>query len=105
MCDQIIVAGRKAATETQVDEIEDYDYDNAADRDDYCPDVEEDAYGEHLELRTQTSQSYMNNCSKERKTINKLTVISDGRTELALEVASHLKIPALDPDAALHSWM
>ena len=47
-CDQIIVVGHKSATETQVDDVEDYDYDNAADRNDYCPDVDDDqdAYGE-----------------------------------------------------------
>ena len=47
MCDQIVVAGRKVAAELQVDDVEDYDYDNAADRADYCPDVDDDvdAYG------------------------------------------------------------
>jgi len=47
VCDQIVVSGRKSAAETQVDDVEDYDYDNPADRDDYCPDVDDDqdAYG------------------------------------------------------------
>ena len=41
------MSGRKSAAETQVDDVEDYDYDNPADRDDYCPDVDDDqdAYG------------------------------------------------------------
>jgi len=47
VCDQIVVVGRKSAAEMQVDDVEDYDYNNAADRDDYCPDVDDDgdAYG------------------------------------------------------------
>ncbi|XP_023323672.1 condensin complex subunit 2 isoform X2 [Eurytemora carolleeae] len=46
-CDQIIVVGHKSAAEMQVDDVEDYDYDNPADRNDYCPDVDDDqdAYG------------------------------------------------------------
>ena len=42
VCDQIVVVGRKTAAEMQVDDVEDYDYNNAADRDDYCPDVDDD---------------------------------------------------------------
>ena len=47
----MIVAGRSGAAserpETQVDDVEDYDYDNPADRDAYCPDMDnnDDAYG------------------------------------------------------------
>jgi hypothetical protein len=46
----MVVAGRGKAgsgerPETQVDDVEDYDYDNPADRDAYCPDMENDAYG------------------------------------------------------------
>ena len=43
MCGQIVVAGHKGTAETQVDDVEDYDYDNALDKDNYCPDVDEDA--------------------------------------------------------------
>jgi len=46
------VAGRAGPggdrPETQIDDVEDYDYDNPADRDAYCPDMEnnnDDAYG------------------------------------------------------------
>jgi hypothetical protein len=44
----MIVAGRRwDHPETQVDDVEDYDYNNQADRDAYCPDIEDnnDAYG------------------------------------------------------------
>ncbi len=52
-CDQIIVVGHKSAAEMQVDDVEDYDYDNPADRNDYCPDVDDDqdAYGENFLLK------------------------------------------------------
>eukprot|EP00088_Acartia_fossae_P028317 TRINITY_DN2909_c0_g1_i2.p1 TRINITY_DN2909_c0_g1~~TRINITY_DN2909_c0_g1_i2.p1 ORF type:complete len:622 (+),score=241.23 TRINITY_DN2909_c0_g1_i2:267-1868(+) len=45
VCDQIVIVGRKSAAETEVDDVEDYDYNNAADKNDYCPDVEDDDYG------------------------------------------------------------
>merc|ERR1719474_1374088 len=46
-CDQIAVVGCKSTAETQVDDVDDYNYDNPADKDDYCPDVDDDqdAYG------------------------------------------------------------
>jgi len=49
-CDQIAVVGHKSAVETQVDDVDDYNYDNPADKDDYCPDVDDDqdAYGGDL---------------------------------------------------------
>jgi len=45
VCDQIVVVSRKSQAETEVDDVEDYDYNNAADAADYCPDVEDDDYG------------------------------------------------------------
>jgi hypothetical protein len=48
--DRMIVAGRRECehAQTQVDDVEDYDYDNQADREAFCPDMEDnnDAYGE-----------------------------------------------------------
>ena len=45
----MIVAGRRA--ETLVDDVEDYDYNNQADREAFCPDIDDnnDAYGTQLE--------------------------------------------------------
>jgi len=45
----MIVAGRREGDhpQTQVDDVEDYDYDNQADREAFCPDMDDhnDAYG------------------------------------------------------------
>ncbi len=50
----MIVAGRRECehAQTQVDDVEDYDYDNQADREAFCPDMEDnnDAYGEEYIL-------------------------------------------------------
>ncbi len=52
----MIVAGRRECehAQTQVDDVEDYDYDNQADREAFCPDMEDnnDAYGEEYILYT-----------------------------------------------------
>jgi hypothetical protein len=52
--DRMIVAGRRECehAQTQVDDVEDYDYDNQADREAFCPDMEDnnDAYGEEYIL-------------------------------------------------------
>ena len=44
--------GHKSAEEMHVDDVDDYNYDNPADKDDYCPDVDDDqdAYGNLLSV-------------------------------------------------------
>jgi len=49
--DKMVVQAVKRGPETQVDDVADYDYDNAADNDGYCPDIddEQDAYGDAVD--------------------------------------------------------
>jgi len=54
--DKMVVQAVKKVPEAEVDDVEDYDYDNAADNDGYCPDIddEQDAYGDAMEDPQQT---------------------------------------------------
>merc|ERR1719370_749825 len=54
--DKMVVQAVKKVLEAEVDDVEDYDYDNAADNDGYCPDIddEQDAYGDAMEDPQQT---------------------------------------------------
>merc|ERR1712055_693543 len=52
----MVVQAVKKIPEAEVDDVEDYDYDNAADNDGYCPDIddEQDAYGHAMDDPQQT---------------------------------------------------
>merc|ERR1719153_1493139 len=54
--DKMVVQAVKKVPEAEVDDVEDYDYDNAADNDGYCPDIddEQDAYGDAMDDPQQT---------------------------------------------------
>merc|ERR1719427_2575532 len=49
--DKMVVQAAKRGPETEVDDVADYDYDNPADNDGYCPDIddEQDAYGDAVD--------------------------------------------------------
>jgi len=49
--DKMVVQAVKKVPEAEVDDVADYDYDNAADNDGYCPDIddEQDAYGDAVD--------------------------------------------------------
>eukprot|EP00092_Neocalanus_flemingeri_P006979 GFUD01007533.1.p1 GENE.GFUD01007533.1~~GFUD01007533.1.p1 ORF type:complete len:751 (+),score=265.35 GFUD01007533.1:57-2309(+) len=49
--DKMVVQAVKRVPETEVDDVADYDYDNAADNEGYCPDIddEQDAYGDAVD--------------------------------------------------------
>jgi len=53
--DKMVVQAVKKVPETQVDDVDDYDYNNPADNDGYCPDIddEQDAYGDVCEDNSQ----------------------------------------------------
>jgi len=49
--DKMVVQAVKKVPDAEVDDVDDYDYDNAADNEGYCPDIddEQDAYGDPLD--------------------------------------------------------
>jgi len=49
--DKMVVQAVKKVPDAEVDDVADYDYDNAADNDGYCPDIddEQDAYGDAVD--------------------------------------------------------
>merc|ERR1719422_957255 len=55
--DKMVVQAVKKVPDAEVDDVEDYDYDNAADNDGYCPDIddEQDAYGDGMDDPMQTN--------------------------------------------------
>merc|ERR1712042_317611 len=53
--DKMVVQAVKKVPEAEVDDVEDYDYDNPADNEGYCPDIddEQDAYGDAIDDNSQ----------------------------------------------------